>query len=382
MNARPRVFVSSVIEGFEAYRGAASRAIEAAGGEPILVNEQFPSLAASSRNACLDAVESCDYFVLLLGERGGWRTPSGRLVVEEEFEHALSRKLPVLVFIQDIAQDPDAKQLARRLSDYVHGFFRMKFTGPEDLEREVERALRPLIEKPMTPNNDSDPLAGHLARPHRFHDQTSLRVAVAPERVEEVFEPGQLASDDFAEQIMTIGHGREVRLFGYQFAKDVPQLDGTWLIIEQPFGNDWRNGRQGVRLAISEAGVIIVDTNVTGRAERNHSASMVDLMTIAVETVETMTETSLRFIAALYDQHDAYKRHQRFYWNAALTGLGYRKFARNPQEQQSYSMNISGDDAPVSAFNESRLITRADLTQPRKEIERAILYWTRQRSGR
>ena len=77
-----------------------------------------------------------------------------------------------------------------------------------------------------------------------------------------------------------------------------------------------------------------------------------------------MTETGLRFIAALYDHHDACKRHQRFYWNAALTGLGYRKFARNPQERQSYSMSMSGDDGPIPAFQESRLITRADLTQP------------------
>ena len=85
---------------------------------------------------------------------------------------------------------------------------------------------------------------------------------------------------------MAIGHGGEVRVFGYQFAKEAPRIEGTWLIIEQPFGNDWRNGRQGVRLAISEAGVIIIDTNVTGRAERNHSADMVNIMTIAVGTVE------------------------------------------------------------------------------------------------
>jgi ABC-type branched-subunit amino acid transport system substrate-binding protein len=45
------VFVSSVIDGFQTFREAARAAIEAAGGEPVLVNEDFPSLAASSRNA-------------------------------------------------------------------------------------------------------------------------------------------------------------------------------------------------------------------------------------------------------------------------------------------------------------------------------------------
>ncbi len=43
--SRPRVFVSSVIEGFAEFRQATREAIAAAGGEPVLVNEDSPSLA-------------------------------------------------------------------------------------------------------------------------------------------------------------------------------------------------------------------------------------------------------------------------------------------------------------------------------------------------
>jgi len=50
LDATPRVFVSSVIEGFEAMRQFARGAIREAGAEPVLVNEDLPSLAASSRN--------------------------------------------------------------------------------------------------------------------------------------------------------------------------------------------------------------------------------------------------------------------------------------------------------------------------------------------
>lgn len=50
---RPRVFVSSVIEGFEAHREATRTAIEATGGDPVLVNEDFPSMHISSRIAKL-----------------------------------------------------------------------------------------------------------------------------------------------------------------------------------------------------------------------------------------------------------------------------------------------------------------------------------------
>jgi hypothetical protein len=35
-------------------------------------------------------------------------------------------------------------------------------------------------------------------------------------------------------------------------------------------------------------------------------------------------------------------------------------------------------DEAIPAFPSSRLIARADLAQPGKEIERAILYWERE----
>jgi hypothetical protein len=118
--------VSSVVEGFGAYREVARTAINAAGGEPILVNEDFSSLHTSSRNACLDAVASSDIFVLLIGARGGWRTPSGRLVVEEELDEARRRRLPSLVFIEDVEQTPTprvyrglSRTISTATSEYV-----------------------------------------------------------------------------------------------------------------------------------------------------------------------------------------------------------------------------------------------------------------------
>jgi len=112
---RSRVFVSSVIEGFAEYRQAVRKGIEQASGEGILVNEDFPSQASSSRNTCLDAIDSCDVFLLVLGAIGGWKTPSGRLVVEEEYDHARVRKLPVLVFLGDVPRDAEAERFARGL---------------------------------------------------------------------------------------------------------------------------------------------------------------------------------------------------------------------------------------------------------------------------
>jgi hypothetical protein len=376
---RPRVFVSSVIERFAEYRQAARNGIEQAGGEGVLVNEDFPSQASSSRNTCLDAIDSCDVFLLVLGARGGWKTPSGRLVVEEEFEHARARKVPVLVFLEDVPRDADGEGLARILSDYVDGNFRVKFSGAAELRDQVERALRTIVNTRNNRPMDNDPIAAHVLKPYRFSDQTSLRFAIAPERVEEVFDPLDLASPDFAERMMDIGHRSDVRLFGYLYAKETPRLEQTSLVIEQPLGNNWSEGRQGVRLAIAENGVVLIDTNATGRTKRSNSMDLADIMTASIESVEALLAASFRFTQALYDDKDPYKRHQRFYWNGVLSGMGNRTLVRNPVSQQhSYGMNMRSKDEAIPAFPSSRLIARADLAQPGKEIERAILYWERE----
>jgi hypothetical protein len=376
---RPRVFVSSVIEGFADYRQAARDGIEQAGGEGVLVNEDFPSQASSSRNTCLDAIDSCDVFLLVLGARGGWKTPSGRLVVEEEFEHARARKLPVLVFLEDVPRDADGERLAKILSDYVDGNFRVKFSGTAELRDQIERSLRAIVDTRNNRAMDHDPIAARLLKPYRFSDQTSLRFAIAPERMEEVFDPLDLASPGFAERMLEIGHRSEVRLFGYLYAKEAPRQEQTWLVIEQPLGNNWSEGRQGVRLTICENGAVLIDTNATGRTKRSNSMDLADIMTASIESVEALLVASFRFTQALYDDKDPYKRHQRFYWNGVLSGMGNRSLVRNPVSQEhSYRVNMGNRDEAIPAFPSSRLIARADLAQPGKEIERAILYWERE----
>ena len=80
---KKRIFISSVIEGFEAFRSAVRSAVENLGAEPVMANELTPSVPASSRNLCLDLVGTSDFFLLVLDLRPGWKAPSGRFVVEE-----------------------------------------------------------------------------------------------------------------------------------------------------------------------------------------------------------------------------------------------------------------------------------------------------------
>lgn len=365
------------MEGFQAHREAARAAIHAAGGEPILVNEDFPSIQTSSRNACLDAVASSDIFVLVIGPRGGWRAPSGRLVVEEELEEARRRRLPILVFIEEAEQDVDAKRLSATVSDYVDGYFRVGFRGPDGLGRELARALPPLIQTSQRPAMSSGELSAYFERPYKVGDETTLRFVLLPERLDEIVDPVRLGSDEFADRLLELGHSKSVALFSYQRAKEPPSISNDSLVIEQPAGNDWRRGIHAVRMELHESGAMVLDSNVTGRRERANSSDLMGMFRIAIEDVEAALTADFRFASAVYEDIDPYKRHQRFFWNAALNSLGYRGFARNPSPAQAYTMNTQERSEPAVAFPAGRPMDRLLLAQPVREIERAIHAWTK-----
>ena len=95
--------------------------------------------------------------------------------------------------------------------------------------------------------------------------------------------------------MLEIGHSRDVRLFGYRYAKQEPRLEGSSLVIEQTLGDNWSDGRQGVRLAVGENGVVLIDTNATGRTKRSNSFDLADIMTVSIESVEALLAASFRF---------------------------------------------------------------------------------------
>jgi hypothetical protein len=365
------VFVSSVVDGFEQYRKAAKRGIEAAGATPVMVNEDFPSQVTSSRNACLNAIESSDCFISIVGERGGWTTPSGRLVIEEEFEHANVRNLPVLGFVQETSRDESAGRFVRRLSDYVEGRFRTTFRTPAELEQQVESAVRARLAlvSPRTVG-DRDLKSFLVPEGRGSTNETILRFVLAPEREEEVIDPVKIASEEFKERIFEIAHSKDVRLFSFARAKTA-EMQGAALVIEQ----DDARGRHGaetyVRLQVAESGVVVLDGNVTGRNAASATEMMRASLIVAIEDIESVLATFFRFCTALYKELDPFQRHGAFWYNAALRGLGYRSLERNPQPRQSYGASTRRTDS-VEAFPASRQVSHAGLKDPRAEIERVL----------
>jgi uncharacterized protein DUF4062 len=323
-----RVFVSSVIENFGSVREAARGAIIEAGADPVMVNEDFPSLSTSSRNACLDAVDSSDIYLGIIGARGGWSAPSGKLVVEEEYERAKFKRLPTLFFLQDTPRDVEAERFARRVSDYVDGSFRRRFTSLEDLHREIVRALTPHLPTEVTVTQPPQELVAAFQGAQR---QTSgepiLRTVIAPERLEEVIDPVKIGLPQFRDLLFGIGHRPDVYLFDYARGK-TSRLRGDTLTIEEGAEGGFR-GSPTVRLALNERGMLTGDTQVERRREQG--GTVTSALTITSQEIEYDLRAVLSFYAALIDSLDEYKRHLRFFYNVGLLDLGYRTLGTGSQ---------------------------------------------------
>lgn len=370
---RSRVFVSSVVEEFGEVRETARRAIEAGGCEPVLVNEDFPSLAASSRNACLEAIESCDALALIIGSRGGWVTPSGRLVVEEEYHHARSLGLPVVVFLEDTERNAEATRFVRKLSDYVDGHFRNTYRNMPELARLLERAVGTTTQTLELPMADMTKVLSIAAEEPAISDECSLRVVVAPERDEELIAPAKLQSSEFLEVLYGIGHDRGVGLLDYERPK-TSSIEGDSVVVVQ---SDERRRTVTVNqatLKVGESGFVIVETNVTGWINRDQDGyGTLDSHVVAYEDVVARLEQSYRFVAALMEELDPYKRHLRFFYQVGVMGIGYRNLERDPKPRNSFTLrNAFQEDRPILIPDEPRAISRNVVSSPSDEICRVM----------
>ena len=95
-----KIFVSSVIKDFEAFRQAAQTGIELLGHAPVMA-EKFSSRTYSSEVACISEVQNSDLVVLVLGNKYGFKTSENISVTHSEYLAAKKTGKPILVFVQD-----------------------------------------------------------------------------------------------------------------------------------------------------------------------------------------------------------------------------------------------------------------------------------------
>lgn len=253
-----KIFVSSVMSGFEAYRAAAFEAIEMLGNETISA-ESFSSTTSSSRIACLDGVRRADLVILILGASYGWsQTSSGLSPTHEEYEEAKD-KGKVIAFIQTgVSHEPKQGEFIREVQDWDHGVFRgQEFSTPEQLRALVIQALhqhalaqasQPVSVEELLSTADS--LMPQPQRGYSHSGATLFQLAIAGGPAQAILRPTQLEDPALKKWLFGQLTQSEAGYFDYrQGTNDV--IEGSALVLSQDSGAALLIDERGsVRLSI------------------------------------------------------------------------------------------------------------------------------------
>jgi hypothetical protein len=143
-----RVFVSSVMAGYEAPRRAAVEAIEAVGAEPVIF-ERFGGRDSDPEEAYLAEVESSTIYVGLLGERYGRLLPTRYSATHAEYLHAEQHGLRISVWA-DLDATPEGRQ--QSFLDEVRQFHVTgSFRDEDELRQGLEARLRQIAAEDLSP---------------------------------------------------------------------------------------------------------------------------------------------------------------------------------------------------------------------------------------
>jgi hypothetical protein len=367
-----RIFVSSVVNGFGKYRQSAREGIVGADCEPVMV-EDFPALSKSPRNACLDGVQSSDAVVVIIGGRGGWKAPSGKLVVEEEIEEAGKRGLPILLFVEELEHDNEAKRLLAKLEHYVDGAFRKNFSTSDELSDLVRETLVKTSGDSMK-ENDYSLVAKQFDDPFKIYQGTTLRFVHMPLRADEIITPFELGEDKLFAVLCELAHRQDVNLFSYKIAKE-KEVQVSNVVILQNSGNNLNNLGETVRLQVGTNGLIIIDISVSVHPDEI-SSSFLRSMVVLERDMKEILNRCFSFVNAFYNEQDQFKRHNHFFYNVALINKEHRKIVKELPQGNSISMDIH-EPAIVHAYDDPRQISRRDMHEPLKEIQTVVSLMSR-----
>lgn len=363
------------MDGYAEFREAARQGIASVGAEPVLVEDQ-PSRPVTPRNACLDLVAASDALVCIVGPRGGYESPSGKLVVEEEFDEARRRGIPILVFVQRVEKDEPASSLASRFSHYVGGRYRREFSEATELERLVVESLEPLMATLRKRERNPEDVQEKLGLSDRdSRDGCRLCLVVGPFVEDVVVDPMRLEEDAFQESVLRVVH--ETKFFSYRCGGKDPRLRVDGLVIAEVSDV---GGGEAASLELDCSGLLRLERPILG--ERNPATfgdtSLSYLFEIPVGDLDRALAVEMAAASALLDLIDPYERYGTLLYNVALAGIGQRNIVDAPTRSNSYSGRFH-DMGSLVAYDAPRRIARPALRETQSEEARRIISLLRRR---
>ena len=349
-----KIFVSSLISGYETYRAAVVDAATLLGHQ-VLRAEDLPASPATPQQACCGLVRESDVVVLLMGERYGATQQSGLSATHEEYREARERK-PVLVFLEETAT-PEAAQAALRheVEAWEAGHIRRGYRDPASLREAVIRALHD-HELAMSQGSFDESECAERAYATIPGDQVGfgsrpeLNVPVAGGPHQQVIRPADL--DDPG---LTADLQREA-LFSEHVVFDPAEgmttsAHANSLILKQ----------RSAEVTLDQAGSI----RIVAALRSGPSRSGTELPAIIQEDVQARLIRTLGYIAWTLDRIDPVRRLTDVVVLAHLAGAGWmpwRTRAEHDASPTAGQLGLGGDAVQTVALTPAVAIARRSLT--------------------
>lgn len=356
-----RVFLSSVISGFEPYRDAAGRAIRTLRHDLIRA-EDFGASPAPPQQVCLEGVRRSDVVVLVLGERYGYVQPSGLSATHEEFREARDTK-HLLVFVQDgIVPEPEQKKLIDEVSGWSSGRYRGKFTTLDGLHDAIIDALHRLeLSTAAGQADESEMLSRARQKMPTFqdsHDRLLWLVVTGGPR-QQVLRPAELEDPILAKDLKQMLLFDDDPFFSTDFGIS-GQLEGDCMVFLQSKGS----------VSIDEMGTVSIVQSAKREADwRSGEASMV---VIKEEIIERIAR-GLRLAGKVLERIDPTGKITNLVPLVTLLGAGYtewRTLAQHRASPNSASMEPVPDrmEATLSPAIRNRTALTVDTARLSEDL--------------
>jgi hypothetical protein len=338
-----KIFVSSLIKGFEPFRTAARAAVKTLRHEAIMA-EDFAAQPHSPQIACLTGVREADLVVLILGAGyGAVQKSSGLSPTHEEYLEARGKK-PILVFVQN-GVAPEKKQAAL-LSDvqaWQGGFFRSGFDDAEGLQSEIIRAIHEYQLAHAVAPLDVDLLeqkSQQLLAPQSRREGSGtpfLKLAMVSGPLQQVLRPAQLESATLKEALHHQALFGQYRLFDHTAGVN-DGIDDAALFLEQQGGS---------RIQLDEQGTLLFRQPVYQAKSRERSGFM---LAIIQETVLEQLGRVLGYASWVLDQIDSTQRLTHVGIATTVDGsdyLGWRTQAEQDASPNAGRIHTGNSRTPI-----------------------------------
>jgi Domain of unknown function (DUF4062) len=326
-----KVFISSVIGGFTAYREAAASAIRSLGHDPKRA-EDYGSSPSSPQQVCLAGIRDAQVVVLLLGDRYGEKQPSGLSATHEEYREARQERKDILAFVEKVVA-PELEQQAfiQEVRDWVEGQYTQDFSGTDELREAVTGRLHylELVESAGRADEAELLSRARAAIPEaQQHGVPTLYVTVAGGPRRQVVSPMDLEQERLHRKLIQIAASETHQIFDFRSATRIV-VEREGLLLEQE--------RSFIRL--DELGTITVR-----QLAQNHSngarLSSMESMFLVREDVEARSVRALGFVGEVFDELDGPRRLTDVVVTAAILGAQYQTW-RSQHEQHENSGRAS-----------------------------------------